>query len=88
MRNRQMGTGQSPTSDHSGAAWEPVVRKFEEAKERRWLLKPEEAADVLNVSRSTVYNLMAAGLLRSITICRSRRIPVDALREWVNQQKA
>jgi excisionase family DNA binding protein len=42
-----------------------------------------EAAELLSVSRTKVYELMAAGLLDSIHIGRSRRIPADALRRYV-----
>ena len=47
------------------------------------LLTPVEAADQLAVSRTKVYELMAAGALRSIHIGRLRRVPVDALRDFV-----
>lgn len=47
------------------------------------LLTPNEAADQLAVSRTKVYELMAAGTLRSIHIGRLRRVPVDALRDFI-----
>jgi excisionase family DNA binding protein len=47
------------------------------------LLRPLEAANALGISRSSVYELMASGDLGSITIGRSRRIPRDALKEFV-----
>lgn len=47
------------------------------------LLKPEEAARALNISRTTVFALLKSGELRSITIGRSRRITVAALAEYV-----
>ncbi|PPK92516.1 excisionase family DNA binding protein [Kineococcus xinjiangensis] len=49
------------------------------------LLSPEEAAEVLGVGRSTVYDLMRMRLLPSVKIGRSRRVPVDALRRYVGQ---
>jgi excisionase family DNA binding protein len=49
------------------------------------LLTPEEAADVLSVGRSTVYDLIRLRLLRSVTIGRARRIPVEACRELVDR---
>jgi excisionase family DNA binding protein len=48
-------------------------------------VKVEEAAQLLRVGRSTVYDLMRTGEIRSVRIGRSRRIPVDALREYVDQ---
>jgi excisionase family DNA binding protein len=47
------------------------------------LLTPAEAAELLAVSRSTVYELLAAGVLESVHIGRSRRIPRDALDAYV-----
>lgn len=47
------------------------------------LLTPHEAAKVLKVSRTKVYDLMRSGLLRSVKLGGSRRIPVDALAELV-----
>ncbi|WP_240894974.1 MULTISPECIES: helix-turn-helix domain-containing protein [Kineococcus] len=49
------------------------------------LLSPEEAAEVLGVGRSTVYDLMRMRLLPSVKIGRSRRIPVEALRQYVQR---
>ncbi len=51
------------------------------------LLRPEQGAEAIGVSRATLYKLMASGELKSITIGRSRRILVDELRRWV-QEKA
>lgn len=47
------------------------------------LLTPNEAANQLAISRTKVYELMAAGTLRSIHIGRLRRVPVDALRDFI-----
>jgi excisionase family DNA binding protein len=49
----------------------------------RVLLRPEEVAEALSVSRSTVFLLMRAGELRSVKIGKSRRVPVDAVTEYV-----
>lgn len=48
------------------------------------LLTPEEAAELLSIGRSKLYQLLAAGTLRSVTIGASRRIPVEALRAFVD----
>lgn len=40
----------------------------------RILYRPEEAAKVLALGRSTIYELMAAGRLRFVKCGRSRRI--------------
>lgn len=47
------------------------------------LLKPEEAAEQLRVGRPKVYELIRTGKLRSVKIGGSRRIPYDALAEYV-----
>jgi excisionase family DNA binding protein len=48
------------------------------------LLTPEEAAELLSIGRSKLYQLLADGSLVSITIGASRRIPVEALRAFVD----
>ncbi|HEV2066685.1 MAG TPA: helix-turn-helix domain-containing protein [Thermomicrobiales bacterium] len=54
----------------------------------RLLVRPERAADMLDISRSMVYRLIAEGRLPSVLIDRSRRVPVDALRRWIAEQAA
>ncbi|HZN72699.1 MAG TPA: helix-turn-helix domain-containing protein [Micromonosporaceae bacterium] len=49
------------------------------------LLTPEEAAEILSVGRSTVYDLMRLRLLRSVKLGKSRRIPAAACRELVDR---
>lgn len=49
------------------------------------LLTPQEAAELLNVGRSTVYDLIRLRLLPSVKIGRSRRIPAAALTECVER---
>jgi excisionase family DNA binding protein len=52
--------------------------------DRGWvLLRPEEVAQALSVSRSTVFLLMRSGELRSVKFGKSRRVPVDAVTEYV-----
>jgi excisionase family DNA binding protein len=47
------------------------------------LYSPREAASLLSISRTKIYELMAAGEIGSIQVGRSRRIPADALRAFV-----
>ncbi len=49
----------------------------------RQLLTAEEVAEVLHIGRTRVYELMAGGALRSVKIGRFRRVPVDAVREYL-----
>lgn len=48
------------------------------------LLTPVEAATVLSISRSKFYELLAAGRVQSVKIDGCRRIPVAALRAYVD----
>jgi excisionase family DNA binding protein len=51
----------------------------------RLLLTASETAERLSLGRSKVYELMAAGQLRSVRIGRSRRVPIEALHEFVRR---
>lgn len=52
----------------------------------RLLLTVEETASALNLGRSKVYDLISKGELPSIKIHGSRRVPVDLLNSWINDQ--
>ena len=47
------------------------------------LLTVPEAANSLAISRSKLYELLAAGMVRSVRIDGSRRVPVEALEAYV-----
>jgi excisionase family DNA binding protein len=47
------------------------------------LLTVPEAAAALAISRSKLYELLAAGLIRSVRIDGSRRVPVQAIEAYV-----
>ena len=47
------------------------------------LLTVKETGRILAVSRSSVYELMAAGRLETVHIGRSVRIPVDAVVSYI-----
>jgi excisionase family DNA binding protein len=47
------------------------------------LLKPEEAAVQLRISRTKIYDLLRRGVLRSVKIDGLRRIPMSALTDYV-----
>jgi len=47
------------------------------------LVRVQEAARLLGISRAKTYELISAGDLESVTIGRARRVPVDALTDFV-----
>ena len=49
------------------------------------LVTVDEAADLLGVGRSRIFDLMRSHRLLSVRIGRSRRIPLVSLREYVAQ---
>ena len=52
----------------------------------RLLLTVDACSLRLAISRSATYRLIQTGALRSITIGRSRRIPVRALDEFISER--
>ncbi|MFE2721885.1 helix-turn-helix domain-containing protein [Kitasatospora sp. NPDC059327] len=46
-------------------------------------LTVEEAARRLSIGRTTMYALVASGEVQSVTIGRLRRVPAEALQEYV-----
>ena len=49
----------------------------------RLLVTPEEAATMLSIGRSKIYDLIRAREIRSVRIGGSRRISVSALHEFI-----
>lgn len=47
------------------------------------LLTPEDAADLLSIGRSKLYELIGDGQLASVRIGACRRVPMSALLEFV-----
>jgi excisionase family DNA binding protein len=52
----------------------------------RLLLKPTEAAEVIGLGRSKTYELISKGVIPSVRIGKSVRVPVASLRTWIEQQ--
>lgn len=50
------------------------------------LLKPKDVFKAISVGRSTGYAMIASGELPSVRIGKSVRVPVDALKQWVERQ--
>ncbi|MDX3855034.1 excisionase family DNA-binding protein [Streptomyces sp. AK02-01A] len=49
------------------------------------LLKVEEAARRLRIGRTLCYSLVSSGQIESVTVGRLRRIPADAVIDYVAQ---
>ena len=54
----------------------------------RLLLRIEEAAEQLGIGRSLMYRLVLAGEVQSVPVGRLRRIPSEALTEYVERLRA
>jgi excisionase family DNA binding protein len=52
------------------------------------MLRPTEAAAAIGIGRSKVYELLASGELPSVRIGASVRVPVAALRDWIDGKLA
>lgn len=61
--------------DHDAGRVEVTLEKL--------CLTADEAAQVLSVGRTTIYELLSRGELASISIGRSRRIPLSSLKAYV-----
>jgi len=72
------------TSTHEAA--EPMPTGF--SGPVRLLLRPEEAAESIGVSRARFYELMADGRIKSIKIGRSRRVPVAEITSFIAAELA
>ena len=51
--------------------------------ETRRAYRPEEVAELLGVSRSTVFRLMGSGQLQSLKIAGARRVTVEQLDRYL-----
>lgn len=54
--------------------------------ERSAILKPEEAAEELGVSKNRIYALLHSGELKGFRIGKPWKIPCEALEEYVRTQ--
>ncbi|MEO1842585.1 MAG: helix-turn-helix domain-containing protein [Pseudomonadota bacterium] len=63
--------------------YQPVT----EVPDGKLLLRINEAAERLSLSRTNLYKLLTNGELESIKVGRSRLIPVDSLEEFVRRYR-
>jgi excisionase family DNA binding protein len=47
------------------------------------VLKPAEAAEVLGIGRTKLFELLASGALESVRIGHCRRVPLDAVEAFL-----
>jgi excisionase family DNA binding protein len=52
------------------------------------LVSPRQALRLLDISNSSLYGLLRSGQLRSLHVGRSRRIPLEAIKEFVAKRLA
>jgi len=50
------------------------------------LLTVAEAVELTRISRTKFYELVKSGEVPSVSIDRSRRIPLDGLKDWIKGQ--
>lgn len=67
---------------------EIFVTRAQSPEQRKLLLTIEEAATVMSLGRTLVYELVRRNEITSIKVGRSRRIPVSALRAYVGERLA
>jgi excisionase family DNA binding protein len=52
------------------------------------LVSPRQALRLLDISNSSLYELLRSGQIRSLHVGRSRRIPLEAIKEFVAKRLA
>ena len=92
MSQRQAPTD-CPFDSHLLTRTGPVTARMlnptlEEPSLTKLLLTPEEAAQVLGIGRTKVYELMLSNALESVKIGASRRIPSESLTSFVDGLRA
>ena len=80
--DRQGGT--TYQNDRGMTSGRETTREGREDMEKL-LLTPEEAAAALGICRSKLYELLQAGVIESVHIGTSRRIPVAAMVEYIER---
>ena len=53
----------------------------------RLLLKPLEAAQVLGIGRSLMYELIARGEIPSVRLGRCLRVSKESLQKWIRERE-
>lgn len=61
------------------------AERIESVSPARLLLRPSEAAEALGIGRSKLFELLGSGELESVLIGTSRRIPAQALSDFIGR---
>ncbi len=80
------GRGLSAGMVSNGVTGTERIGEISAADRMPLLLKAGEVAQLLGISRSTAFALMASGELPVIRIRRSVRVPRDALYGWIRER--
>ena len=67
---------------YNGLQMDPYGPK--KGKMDRLLLRPTEAAELIGIGRSKMYQLLASGELPTVLVGGSVRVPLAKLREWID----
>jgi excisionase family DNA binding protein len=78
--------GPAQPSRRAPAGFEHQIVDVTVQPDERLLLSVDEAAHRLSIGRSLLYELLAAGEIRSIHFGRLRRVPIAALTDYINRQ--
>jgi len=60
---------------------------MEHDKPEKLLIRPVEVAAMLSISRSSAYELIAAGTIPSVRLGRMVRVPLEAIRKIVENRR-
>jgi excisionase family DNA binding protein len=83
VRTRQVAANAAPVQPQQDDWSAP-----HDMRGQRLLLTVSEAAQQLGIGRSLLYELLADGQLESIHVGRLRRIPIDALADFIDRQRS
>lgn len=73
-----IGVASGMVEYHNHQSWE--------SRNGQIAMRPVEAADLLGIGRSKVYEMVGAGVIPSVRIGASVRIPLESLRAWIARQ--
>ena len=85
LRSDAVGADARAWFGRGGIGSEANEARRVEVRTPKLLLTPEEAAGVLGVGWTKLYALMGEGLIESVRIGGSRRVPVDAIDRFVER---